>query len=116
MDRYKCWWRETITKQLGDYSGEMSLMGSEQRSATVTGIAKLLVFEVSGTAFRYILEQQPSLLEKRGENTNRRSIKCVEAVECARIQRLGETSSDILNRIEEFLDCDAVQSTSGRIC
>mgnify|MGYP001160831039 FL=1 len=105
-----------ITKQLGDYSGEMSLMGRERRLATIAEIAELLVFEVSGTAFRYILEQQPSLLEKRGENTNRRSIKCVEAVEGARIQRLGETSSDILNRIEEFLDCDAVQRASGRIC
>ena len=105
-----------ITKQLGDCSGEMSLMGRERRLATIAEIAELLVFEVSGTAFRYILEQQPSLLEKRGENTNRRSIEYVEAVEGARIQRLGETSSDILNRIEEFLDCDPVQRTSGRIC
>ena len=74
------------------------------------------MFEVSGTAFRYILEQQTSLLEKRGENTNRRSIKCVEAAEVARIQRLGETSSDILTRIEEIFDSDAVQRASGRIC
>ena len=42
----------------------MSLMGSERRSATIAEIAELLVFEVPGTAFRYILEQQPSLLEK----------------------------------------------------
>ena len=108
MDKYNCWWRGTITKQLGDYSGEMSLMGNKQRSATVTVIAEVRVFEVSGTAFRYILEQQPSLLEKRGENTNRRSIKCVEAAEGAIIQRLGETSFDMLNRIEEVLDSDAV--------
>ena len=86
----------------------MSLMGSERRSASIAEIVVLLVFEVSGAAFRYILEQQPSLLEKRGENTNRRSIKCVEAVEGARIQRLGETSSDILNRIEEVVESDAV--------
>ena len=94
----------------------MSLVGSERRSSMIAEIEVLLVFEVLGAAFRCILEQQPSLLEKRGENTNRRSIKCVEAVEGARIQRLGETSSDILNWIEEFLDCDAVQRTSGRIC
>ena len=94
----------------------MSLMGSERRSATIAEIEVLLVFEVSGAAFRCILEQQPSLLEKRGENTNRISIKCVEAVEGAIIQRLGEPSSDILHRIEEFLDSDAVQRASGRIC
>ena len=86
----------------------MSLMCSERRSATVTEIAEVRVFEVSGTASRQILAQQPSLFEKRGENTNRRSIEYVEAVEGARIQRLGETSSDILNRIEEVLESDAV--------
>ena len=52
-----------ITKQLGDYSGEMSLMGSERHSVTIAKVAELLAFEVSGTAFQYILEQQPAFLK-----------------------------------------------------
>ena len=80
----------------------MSLMGRERRLATIAEIAELLVFEVSGTAFRYILEQQPSLLEKLGETIHRRLIEREEAVEGARSQHLGETPSDILTSIKEF--------------
>jgi len=88
--------------QVGDYFGEMSLMTGEPRSATVTAIAETRVFEVTRTAFREILEQQPGLLEKLGETIHRRFIEREEAVEGARSQRLGETSSDILSRIKEF--------------
>lgn len=88
--------------QVGDYFGEMSLMTGEPRSATVTAIAETRVFEVTRTAFREILEQQPGLLEKLGETIHRRFIEREEAVEGARSQRLGETSSDILTRIKEF--------------
>ena len=80
----------------------MSLMGRERRLATIAEIAELLVFEVSGTAFRYILEQQPSLLGKLGETVHTRLIEREEAVEGARSQRLGETPSDILTSIKDF--------------
>ena len=88
--------------QVGNYFGEMSLMTGEPRSATVTAIVETRVFEVTRTAFREILEQQPGLLEKLGETIHRRFIEREEAVEGARSQRLGETSSDILTRIKEF--------------
>ena len=88
--------------QVGDYFGEMSLMTGEPRSATVTAIVETRVFEVTRTAFREILEQQPGLLEKLGETIRRRFIEREEAVEGAGNQQLGETSSDILSRIKEF--------------
>ena len=88
--------------QVGDYFGEMSLMTGEPRSATVTAMVETRVFEVTRTAFREILEQQPGLLEKLGETIRRRFIEREEAVEGAGNQQLGETSSDILSRIKEF--------------
>ncbi len=88
--------------QVGEYFGEMSLMTGEPRSATITAITETRVFEVTRTAFREILKQQPSLLEKLGENIHRRLIEREEAIEGARSQRIGETSLDILTRIKEF--------------
>ena len=79
--------------QVGNYFGEMSLMTGEPRSATVTAIVETRVFEVTRTAFREILEQQPGLLEKLGETIHRRFIEREEAVEGAGNQQLGETSS-----------------------
>ena len=88
--------------QVGEYFGEMSLMTGEPRSATITAITETRVFEVTRTAFREILKQQPSLLEKLGENIHRRLIEREEAIEGARSQRIGETSSDVLTRIKEI--------------
>jgi CRP-like cAMP-binding protein len=88
--------------QVGDYFGEMSLMTGEPRTATVTAIVETRVFEVTRAAFREILEQQPGLLEKLVETIHRRFIEREEAVEGARSQQLGRTSSDILTRVKEF--------------
>ena len=86
----------------GDYFGEMSLMTGEPRLATVTATAETRVFEVTRSSFREILEQQPSLLKQIGDNIHRRLIEKEEAVEGARSQHRGETSSDILTTIKEF--------------
>ncbi len=86
----------------GDYFGEMSLMTGEPRLATVTAAAETRVFEVTRGSFREILEQQPGLLKQIGDNIHRRLIEKEEAVEGARSQHLGETSSDILTTIKEF--------------
>ena len=90
------------TLQSGDYFGEMSLMTGEPRLATVTAIAETRVFEVTGDSFREILEHQPSLLKQVSEDIHRRLVEKEEAVECARSQHLGQTSSDILTTISEF--------------
>ena len=86
----------------GDYFGEMSLMTGEPRLATVTATAETRVFEVTRSSFREILEQQPGLIKQIGDNIHRRLIEKEEAVDSARSQHLGETSSDILTRIKEF--------------
>jgi small-conductance mechanosensitive channel/CRP-like cAMP-binding protein len=87
---------------MGDYFGEMSLMTGEPRSATVTAEAETRVLEVSRPAFRAILEEQPDLVERLGEDLQRRLIEREEAVEGAEKSRQDQNPADLLSSMREF--------------
>jgi CRP-like cAMP-binding protein len=87
---------------MGDYFGEMSLMTGEPRSATVTAEAETRVLEVNRPAFRAILEEQPDLVERLGEDLQRRLIEREEAVEGAEKSRQDQNPADLLSAMREF--------------
>jgi len=53
--------RVIITRQPGEFFGEMALIEKMPRSATVTALTKVTVLEVSEEAFQELLVQHPSL-------------------------------------------------------
>ena len=96
---------------LGTDLWKTGVAAGEPPSATITGMVETQAFGVTQTVFREILERQPGLLEKLGGTIHRRFIEREEAVEDVRNQQLGETSSDILSRIKEFLGSDVFRAT-----
>jgi CRP-like cAMP-binding protein len=52
------------TLQAGDFAGEMSLLGREPRSATVTAVTPLTVYVANSAEFATIMDEAPSVADK----------------------------------------------------
>ncbi len=52
------------TLEAGDFAGEMSLLGREPRSATVTAVTPLTVYVANSAEFATMIDEAPSVADK----------------------------------------------------
>jgi CRP-like cAMP-binding protein len=56
-------WRRLALLEAGNFAGEMSLLGRERRSATVTALTPLTIYVCNMAEFAGLLEIDPSIAE-----------------------------------------------------
>lgn len=81
----------------GDFFGEMSLLTGETRSATVTALTDVVVFEITKPVFEKMLKERVKIIEEISEIVEKRQLQNQK-----KLSEAGEKKEPLIKRIKKF--------------